>query len=161
VVFNKLVDPGVALQPGTSSSSLFGSPSFTVDLGDDLRTVTLAPLKAWPKGDTERISLKYQDTTGTNMYASADVSFAVSFDRVTTPLPAPVVSPPDGSTNMPLNARVIVAFDRAVSASPGHVHLVDSRGNSVDLVPVYPYDASLLILAPSSPLQPSTTYQLT
>ena len=162
LVFSKPIDPGLTANIGSGGWS---NNAATSTLSSDLRVLTIAPVNSWAKGQQYNIDLNlFTDLSGNvGSFASGISSvlqFQVAFDASLTPANLAAVSPPDGSTAMPLNARLMASFDRPVTAPPGGVTLTDSNSNSMPLEQMYWRDPSVLVFAPAVPLRADTAYTL-
>ena len=161
LIFSKPIDPGLAASGTVSSGAGFLSNAATFTLGPDLRTLLIAPVGTWAKGDTYDIRFNLMLDLSGNIGGGPDVTFRVAFDPITTPLHPVGISPPDASTGMPLNAAVIAVFDRPVYALPQSILLTDPNGAKIDLARQYTADPATLLYLPSRALEPDTAYTLT
>jgi large repetitive protein len=164
VVFNKPMDPQTATSaylgfayPGPSSNPLPVNATFS----DDLRTLTVSGVPAFPKGMSFDLSFRgVVDLSGNGINSPLDASFQVAFDPDTTPPNLLAVSPADGQTDLPLNAEIIASFDKPLmQISLGNITLVS--GNTTIPLLVLNDDYRRARLAPALPLAPDTTYTVT
>ncbi len=161
MVFSKPIDPGLTLQIGADSG--WQDNLATVTFSSDLRLLTITPVHAWAKGQQYRINLNFfTDLSGNPGTSDSNVSttFQVAFDPSTTPPRLLAISPPDASTGMPLNAKVMAAFDKPIYVPTDGVTLTDTDGNLIPLVRQYSSDPSLVIFAPRTALRPDALYSL-
>ena len=165
LVFSEPVDPGITVQIGLSLGVGWQTNAATFTLSQDLRTLTIAPVGAWAEGQQYALNLQtLMDLSGNSGSAqgaySYSLGFQVAFAPSTTPPNLLAISPPDGGTAMPLNARIIAAFDKPIAVPLSGVSLTDSAGNAVALTPLYSNDPAQAVFAPVLALKPDTTYSL-
>ncbi len=157
LIFSEPVAPGITVE--ILSQTIQGFQDNVSVLSQDLRTLTIMLVGAWAKGQQYSLRLqKFTDISGNYGTGSPPRGFQVAFDA--TPMPPRVlaVSPPDGATAMPLNARIMAAFDKPISVPPDAVRLTDSDGNAVPLARVYASEANQVIFAPVRVLRPNSAY---
>jgi hypothetical protein len=152
--------PGLTAQIANSSG--FQNDAANVTLSTDLRTLTIAPVGAWAKGQQYNFDLQNViDLSGNpGSIGGPPIGFQVAFDPSTKPPNLLAISPPDGSTAMPLNARIMAAFDKPVYAPFEGVQLTGSDGNTVQLAREYSNDPNEVVFAPVRALRPNTAYSL-
>jgi hypothetical protein len=161
VVFSEPVDPGIAIQVSATFGSSGQSHAVAVNLSADLCTLTIAPVKIWAKGQQYTILLRSLTDLSGNTASFTSLAFQVAFDADTARPRLLALSPPDGSSGMPLNARIMAAFDKPVAAPADGVRLTDADGNVVPLAPVRSAVSTLVAFAPQRALRPNTAYRFT
>jgi large repetitive protein len=162
VVFSKPIDPGVTISIGYGSGWLNNAATLT--LSRDLRVLTIAPVNHWMEGEQYNFNVGFfSDLSGNpgSTTGTFETDFQVAFKASVIPPQVIAVSPPQGSTAMPLNAHIVAAFDKPVSASSWKVKLADTDGNIVDLRQSYSPDVTRLVFAPVLALRPNTAYTFT
>lgn len=159
MVFSEPVDPGIAAQVSAAFGSGGQSNAGAASLSADLCTLTIAPVKTWAKGQQYSIHLGNLTDLSGNIASFNSFLFEVAFDADAARPRLLALSPPDGSAGMPLNARIMAAFDKPVAAPADGIRLTDADGSEVPLVPVKSAVSTLVVFAPQRALRPNSAYR--
>ncbi len=157
-VFNKPIDPTSLTRLQVQSGALVTplQPQFS----PDMTTVSLYPNPAFPRGQEYQFILDNVSDLSGNSAGGGQMNFSIAFDPDTTPPQMLQATPGDGQTGLPLNAQIMLDFDKPLlGTSFGGVTLTQA-GNPVALVQE-PDDLRRIRMAPAIPLQSNTTYTLT
>ena len=164
--FDEPIDPG-SVNPGGVNTDVFvydydlgTHVTTTISFSADLTTVFLKPAANLTASDEFEMCSYYMTDLSGNPQQNFCVSFYTGTGTQTTGPVVQQVSPPSGSTSVPINAPVAILFSEAIDAdSLAGVTL--KQGSTVVPTTTSLYDGDKGVqLLPLVPLAPSTTYTI-
>ena len=164
--FDEPIDPG-SVNPGGVNSDVYlydydasTYVNVTISFSADLTTIFLKPAANLTASDQFDLGSYYVTDLSGNPQQNFNVTFYTGTGTDTTGPVVQQVSPPSGSTNVPINAPVAILFNEPISgASLGGVTL--KQGSTVIPATTSLYDGDKGVqLLPLVPLAPSTTYTI-
>jgi hypothetical protein len=130
-----------------------------ISFNNDLRTVSLTPVGAWPRGMSTSLYSSALDWAG-NINNTDDLSVNTGFDADRTPLSVTTISPIDGSEGVPVNVRFSVLFNKPVGGGALRNMRLMRGSEAIALGDPKSSASGLLTFAPLYPLTPGADYQL-
>jgi hypothetical protein len=164
--FDEPIDPG-SVNPGGVTTDVYlydistGTyVTTTISFSADLTTIFLTPTASLTASQSYQLGSYYVTDLSGNPQQNFTVNFTTGTGTQTTGPVVQQVSPPSGSTGVPINAPVQILFNEPIDgASLGGVTL--KQGSSVIPTTTMLYDGDQGIeLLPLTPLAASTTYTI-
>jgi methionine-rich copper-binding protein CopC len=163
ILFNEPVSPATVDSHSVTLSTFIPNRPTTqvplkVSLSSDGMIATVTPLNALTPGIQYQMTLSnVRDFAGNP--AALPPGF-ITFTATTQPdgtLPSLIVTPPDGSTGVPLNVHIGAVATKSILPAPG---LIQFSQNGLPFPGTLASNGSAFTFLPSLPLQPNTTYRL-
>jgi hypothetical protein len=129
----------------------------TIELSEDLRTITVRPLTSWRRGLDVSASPGVCDLAGNCIGGWSSVR--AGFDPATTPLVLREASMKDGQTAVPVNVRFALLFDRPIGSDALRAVRLMRGSEQIPLTGWTATQDGRVTFGPDTPLDPNTAYE--